>query len=94
MYPAIEIDLHLQFVFAAQRQNPAAPEAAFRATTYATNLLPLRRILAKRTGGGVVIAGCADDGHRRPADPPTCARARSRTSRPIGGQMRTSQQHG
>jgi hypothetical protein len=57
LHPAIEIDLHLDRICAAHRQNPAAPEAAFRATTYATNLLPLRRILAKRTGGGVVIAG-------------------------------------
>jgi hypothetical protein len=47
MYPATEIDLHLDRICAAQRQGPAALEAAFRPPTYGTNLLPLRRILAK-----------------------------------------------
>jgi hypothetical protein len=40
MYPAIEINLHLDGVCAAQGQGSAAPEAAFRASTYGTNLLP------------------------------------------------------
>jgi hypothetical protein len=94
MHPAIEIDLHLDRIRALSDRIRPPPEAAFRATTYATNLLPLRRILAKRTGGGVVIAGVRGRCHRRPADPPTCARARSRSWRRIGGQMRTSQRHG
>jgi hypothetical protein len=52
MYPAIEIDLHLDRIRAAQRQCPAAPEAAFRALTYGTNLLPHRHILAKGASRG------------------------------------------
>ena len=47
MYPAIEIDLHLDRICAAQRQSSVTPEAAFRASTYGTNLLPLQRVLAK-----------------------------------------------
>jgi hypothetical protein len=30
LYPAIEIDLHLARICAAQRQSPAPPEGAFR----------------------------------------------------------------
>jgi hypothetical protein len=52
MYPAIEIHLHLDRIRAAQRQCPAAPEAAFRALTYGTNLLPHRHILAKGASRG------------------------------------------
>jgi hypothetical protein len=40
MYPAIEINLHLDRICAAQRQSLIALEAAFRASTYGTNLLP------------------------------------------------------
>ena len=41
MYPAIEIDLHLGRICAAQRQCPAAIEDAFQASTHGTNLLPI-----------------------------------------------------
>jgi hypothetical protein len=47
MYPAIEITLHLAGVCAAQRQSPAAFEAAFRAFNVRHQPAPLRRILAK-----------------------------------------------
>ncbi|MFI5897555.1 hypothetical protein ACIA5D_46460 [Actinoplanes sp. NPDC051513] len=47
MYPAIEIDLHSDRIYAAQRHDPSALEAAFRGPTFGTNLLPLERILAK-----------------------------------------------
>jgi hypothetical protein len=40
MYPAIEINLHLDRICAAQRQSSAALEAAFRASSYDANLLP------------------------------------------------------
>jgi hypothetical protein len=46
MYPAIEIDLHLDRICAAQPPSAAAPYGAFRASTYGANLLPHRRILA------------------------------------------------
>jgi hypothetical protein len=48
LYPAIEITLHLDHVYAAQRRSPATVKVAFRALKYGTNLLPLRRLLAKR----------------------------------------------
>jgi hypothetical protein len=51
MYPALEIHLHLNGIWAAQRRSPAAFEAAFRPSTYGTNLLPFRRILGE-------VAGC------------------------------------
>jgi hypothetical protein len=47
MYPAIEIDLHLDRICAAQPPNPAAPEGALRTLNVRHNLLPHRRILAK-----------------------------------------------
>ena len=40
MYPAIEIDLHLDRICAAQLPSPVAAEAAFQALTHGTNLLP------------------------------------------------------
>jgi hypothetical protein len=40
MYPAVEIDLHLDRICAVQRHRPAAREAAFRALNVGTNLLP------------------------------------------------------
>jgi hypothetical protein len=47
MYPALEITLHLNGICAAQRRSPAAFEAAFRASTYGTNLLPFDASWAK-----------------------------------------------
>jgi len=61
LYPAIEIDLHLDRICAGQRQSPAALEAAFRASTYGTNLLPHRHILAEGADHGEVIAATAEE---------------------------------
>jgi hypothetical protein len=41
MYPAIEIDLRLDRICAAQRLSSAALETAFRPSPYGTNLLPI-----------------------------------------------------
>jgi hypothetical protein len=47
MHPAIEIDLHVDGICAAQRQTPIALGAAFRALDVRSNLLPLRRHLGE-----------------------------------------------
>jgi hypothetical protein len=47
MYPAIEINLHLDRICAAQRKCSGSHEATFQASTYGTNLLPHRHILAE-----------------------------------------------
>jgi hypothetical protein len=65
MYPAVEINLHLNRICAAQRRSPAAFEAAFRASTYGTNLLPfdaswrscrLRSERARRPSGKAAVS--------------------------------------
>jgi hypothetical protein len=61
MYPAIEIDLHLDRICAAQRQCPAALEAALRALTYGTNLLPIDTSRGREPAAGEVIAGTAEE---------------------------------
>jgi hypothetical protein len=69
MYPAIEIDLHFGHICAAQRQNPGALGAAFRVSTYGTNLLPLDAISPRRADRCAVIAETADGGRRRGVKP-------------------------
>jgi hypothetical protein len=59
MYPAIEIDLHLDRVCAAQGQSSAAAEAAFRVSTCGTNLLPPHH--GRGTDSGVVIAATVEE---------------------------------
>ena len=65
MYPAIEIDLHLDRICAAQRESSAAREAAFRALDVRHQPAPpLFRYLAKGVGRAVVIAGEAKESRR------------------------------
>jgi hypothetical protein len=45
MNPAIEITLHLDRVYAAQRRRLVALEPAFRDCTWGTNLLPMTQRL-------------------------------------------------
>ena len=47
MGPAIEIDLHLDRICAAQREGWPRLRPRFGPSAYDTNLLPLRRLLAK-----------------------------------------------
>jgi hypothetical protein len=60
MHPAIEIDLHLERIYAARRQSPSVLEAASRVSMKGTNLLPLAKGRAKKAGYGLAIAGTAD----------------------------------
>src|SRR4030095_15830763 len=56
MYPAVEINLHLEHVSPAQPSSRTASGYAFRSSVAGTNLLPHRRRLV-HVGLGVVTPG-------------------------------------
>ena len=51
MYPAVEITLRLDHVYAAERPSPTALGSAFRDLHVGTNLLPLQA--ARKTSPGL-----------------------------------------
>jgi hypothetical protein len=63
MHPAIEIDLRLEHVYAAQRQSPAAHEAAVRTLNVLHQPAP-SSFPAKATGRAVVVAATVDEWRR------------------------------
>ena len=62
VYPAVEIDLHIDCICAAQRRSPAALGGASRAPTCGTNLLP-----GSPAGKRRVPVQRSRDGRRKPA---------------------------